>query len=307
MSNFERVLSRPAFMRYELGPILHTMLPDLLSEAADIADSDQFHSSYGARFQIDDGVPCSNRTGLMSLADDLGVLAATAARQWSDKNERAGFALQERLIEQGFTYYAESPSLLKEGLQSGFIVPINLYAGICYMNQGGKVASEVAFSPDDFRDTITRQDVRGALKELAYTSNGVLGSWSTNSGACGEVLDCGGHRCVPGIQTDLLSIDEAGDTQLSDDMRAFISTEFTRNNRSAFAHGDRQVSGGCPVRHDRYKKITPFARYFIDSYLDTAQLKDSQNALAQCAEFAGNFAVHMAADPRFRGLYYVPN
>jgi hypothetical protein len=293
MSDFELAGSRPAFMRNELGPIMHAMTPDLLEAANEVFATTHHHRTDADMINYD----TSNEMALAMLAVDLHVIAARVALIWCRNNPAAAIELQDRLYEYGYTYHKHAGELITEGLGTGFNVPINIYAG-AQMAIHGRSAGQKVFSPADFMDTWYRSDSNRVISEIAYANNGALGPWSTDTDISQAIFDRTGDEVNERLLHPI-SIGTNGEWLMGVKLKSELNKTMKTNNTSSRTHDlDSKVSSGCPVRYDVYRKLTPFAEYFIGKYLDPENLQNPNNAITQCAQFAGNYAVSAFTVPQ---------
>jgi hypothetical protein len=272
-------LPRPAYQRYELGPLL-SVITERVFES--VTEKETF------------GVPRGEVQGsLRILTHWLAGVAVNLVDDWyfnsgddADLLLRAG---ARQLIAEnypGYTYFSNFKEVLSEGLRSGLIVPVKLYGQLAKAG-AIDVSLHAQFRPNHFTDTLRTHWFDKMLHELAVLPNGALGSWSTD----GSVPD--GGSVVPHFEF----VKQDNGWGFSENTREIFKERMREVNTSGRlfdqrAAGRKTYSGGCPVRHDGYKKIGSEAmRIFVEAGYDPQGLaaENRISIISLCREFVADY------------------
>ena len=287
-------ISRPAFQRYELGPLMAAITPQLFSNARRLFP--EILSNCAQR------QPRNNTSTevIGVFAEVLEMLARASAKDWAEADSivptpelRQQLSLQEgleRLMGEyaGFTYYDLSSDVVEEGFVSGLILPLKVYGVMTeksvFDTEDSKQACVIRrFDINHFRQTVVSNDFDAILRNhFAEFWNGALGAWSTSAGSGYSGGGVVGRTQFSRTEDRIYVSNETACRRLQD--RREVNSKARTGQAKRY-----EESGGCPVRYDRYKNIGPIALAAITrAGLDPAAFASDEHIspITQCRDFA---------------------
>lgn len=289
-------LIRPAVQRTEIGPILATVVPEVLEIAAN-APVCSSTSLVGLEIWYKNLEDPNRSIGaiykgiLGEIGADLLALASSSADQWCRKPDQRQNALASARQMRGgkpVTHYTSFGDILEEGMKSGVVMPLKLF-NIVTLYDPDRMLKRDRFG-ERLVDVLRAEWFDVMLHKLARGPNNSLQAWSTdchfNSHAVGGTP--AGRFASYMVQTDEGCYDFS---KSYDQMIAHSLSGVRANDKAGEQEVSRSASGGCPVRHATFKKVGQFAaKAFEAEGIDATKLNNPSrvSSISQCRQFVAD-------------------
>lgn len=278
-------VKRPAVQRQTLGPLLSTIVPEVLAHAAqkpiDTTKNEEINDLFSS-------LASKSYHGLMNECIDralghvvIGIKEAAefGIDQWDQTHSsdpRCEVIESARIGECGerFTHYNSARDIITEGVMSGVVMPFKLFLLTeAHKHSQHEITREERFTQNLFA-ALNARWFEEMLHMLGQGTNGILGDWSVTVDfniAAPEV-----KRLLPEIEVRSMGSEYGFSEHFSERIKKRLA--------DARAHDLGNVepsmpiiteSGGCPVRHRRFVKISDSAKNaLLQVGIDPASLQD---------------------------------
>lgn len=292
---------RSRIQRDEIGPVFH----DIAHKVYDAAEGAVSSGFVGANMEH----PTSLGQLLLNL-DELKTYLESQANEYAQSEEWERFG---RYISSSQPFTIAKNGALTEGLTSGVVAPFRLLQTVVsygrakhdYGDENPDIQDAVEHDwgeiegtlvPDEehlrtWADVIDEFAFTKMLTQLAYSANGFLGMASSSFGPLGRSLHFGRRWNV----NDQFFVEDNEGKVIG-----FHPTFLARKKRdmSHRPYGGGNSSGGCPVRHSEFTRLSPNASEYLAAVNpDGRPVNEGESAIERGARLLSFTLRYMAEIP----------
>lgn len=163
------------------------------------------------------------------------------------------------------THYEDLQSVLREGIESGIVSPLQLYR-VVKLAEGDPRSFKLDIDAEEAAERIVSDEFQTMLHQLASSSNGALGATSNKPYTLREEPRGGDFDMFNTFSRNNVQSNFAFDTNktVTGFSRGYL--DYKKKYDAAKRKADETLagSGGCPVRHATYAKLGGIAQQYFE-------------------------------------------